>query len=63
VRPNFVVLLFEVVKGALLRREIRLGGAGGLGLERAMHALMPAILIRPSWLNPFWTDTQSDPPN
>jgi hypothetical protein len=45
--------LYEVIEGRLLLEEISRGRFGDFGLERALHPLVPAVLLRMAWLNPF----------
>lgn len=45
-RALLVVLAPEQVKGLLLEEEVRPGGHGGLQLQREMHSLVLAVLLR-----------------
>jgi hypothetical protein len=63
VRALGVVLAAEAVEHALLRPRVRRRGPGGLRLERAVHALVPPVLLRRAGLGQVWQDPQSQPPH
>ena len=63
VRALVVELSDEAVELALLRSEAVRWRPGGLVLERAVHALMTAILLRMARLNAFNADPQPEPPD
>jgi hypothetical protein len=39
------------------------GGPGGLLLQREVHALVAAVLLRPPGLDAFQTDAEPEPPD
>ena len=57
-----VELAFESIELALLRAAVGGRRLGGLVLERAVHALMLAILLRLSGLDELRKDAQTEPP-
>src|SRR5205823_821469 len=62
VRPLVVEFLAEDIEAPLLSGEAARRGACGLRLQRAMHALMPAVLRWPAGLDELRQDPQADPP-
>src|SRR6202163_400400 len=53
----------ELIEARLLLQEVPGGGLGGFLLERQMHALMPAVLLRMAGLDALDADTQAQPPD
>ena len=62
-RPLLVVLLDEVIEVRLLLQEVEGGGLGGFLLERQMHALMAAVLLRIARLDALEVDAEAQPPD
>src|SRR6516225_10198722 len=60
-RAVVVKVVAEAVKADLLLGRGGRRRARGLGLERGMHALVPAILLWRTRLNPLQTNAQLDP--
>ena len=52
-----IELLDEVIELGLLLEEVGAGGAGGLLLQRKMHALLTAVLLRMAGLDALDADT------
>jgi len=63
VRALLVVLPAPLVEAYLLRLPVRLRRTSRRRLEGAVHALVPPILVRPSWINAFVLNPQLDPPH
>jgi hypothetical protein len=63
VRALVVVLAAEVVERALLGAGVRLGRPARLGLERAVQALVPPVLLRRAGLREVGQDAQAHPPD
>lgn len=63
VRSVVVVLGLEGAEAALLRREAALRRPGRLGLQRAVHALMAAVLLGMGELDELGVAAQADPPD
>src|SRR2546425_3120568 len=61
--PLVVVLLAEALEGPLLRRERGAWGANGPALQRLVHALVGAILLRMGGQNPLVLNAQAQPPH
>src|SRR6266404_1850607 len=61
VRPVVVEVVAEAVEADLLLGQARRRRTRCLGLERAMHALMPAVLLRLARINPLQPDAELDP--
>ena len=61
--PLFVEDAPEGVGAPLLGAKVLGGRAGGFGLEGAMHAFVPPILMGAVGLNEFGTDSKLDPVN
>src|SRR6266436_1831344 len=61
-RALVVELLPKSIEAALLRRETAGRWARGLGLQGAVHAFMPAVLLRAAGLDELWQDAEADPP-
>jgi len=59
----FVVLELEAIERTLLSTEARARRLGGLGLQGAVHAFMPSVLIRPTRQDTLGSDPQPDPPD
>ena len=57
-----IVVLAESIKALLLAIEGRLGRTRGLGLERAMHALMCAVLLGMPRNDALHADAEPKPP-
>jgi hypothetical protein len=53
----------ELIEASLLLEEVLGGGLGGLLLERQMHALMAAVLLRVSGLDALDIDPEPQPPH
>src|SRR6266851_5952100 len=62
VRALVVELLPKSIEAALLRGEAARRRARGLGLQGAVHAFMPAVLLWAAGLDEFRQDAQADPP-
>ena len=62
-RPFVVELLDEGIELGLLLKQVGAGGPRGFFLERQMHALMPAVLLRMAGPNAFDADAQPQPPD
>jgi hypothetical protein len=62
-RSLFIVLVPEGGEGALLPREIRCRGPRGFGFQRAMHALVRAVLLRRGGPNALMLDAEPEPPH
>jgi hypothetical protein len=58
-----VELLDELIKRGLLLHAVHDWCSGGLSLQRQMHALATAILLRVSWLDAFDGDAEAQPPD
>ena len=58
-----MVDLAEAIEAALLCARIRCRGAGGLGFERSMPALVRSVLLRVTRLDPYRLDPELDPPD
>ena len=52
-----------LIKPGLLLQAVHAWWSGGLLLQRQMHALVPAILLRVSWLDAFDGDAEAQPPD
>src|SRR5258707_632006 len=61
VRPMVVEIIAETVEAGLLLGRRGGGRARGLRLERGMHALVTAILLRRAGLDALQTNAQLDP--
>jgi hypothetical protein len=61
--PFLVELGAEGVEAPLLGAAVRLRRARGFGLERLVHALVPAVLLRVPGLDELGPDAESDPPH
>jgi len=62
-RALVVELLQEGIELGLLLQQIGAGRARGFFLQRQVHALMPAVLLRMSGSDAFDGDTQAQPPD
>ena len=62
-RPLVIVFPAKAIEDALLSREIEPCGACRFGFERAVHSLVPPILLRMAGLDPFRDDAELDPPD
>src|SRR5450755_999 len=60
---DVVEVLAEVLEPGLLLGRARGGWAGGLGLERAVHALVTAVLLRLAQLDSLELNPELDPMN
>ena len=58
-----VVVSDERIEAGLLLEDVRRCGLGGFGLECAMHALVPAVLLRVAGGDPFDPDPETQPPH
>jgi hypothetical protein len=63
VRALFIVLTTEAVEACLLGTLVALRGPGRFGFQRAVHALVRAVLLRPPWRNSLMADAQLNPPH
>src|SRR5262245_35673778 len=63
VRPLLVVEEAEAIERPLLPGQVVLWRPGGRGLERAMHAIMGAVLLRMTRENPLVLNPQAHPPD
>src|SRR5213594_4751668 len=63
VRPLVVVLRAEALKAALLAAARAGGRPGRLGLQRAVHAFVGAVLFRMARLDALLGDPEADPPD
>src|SRR6266850_4680325 len=63
VRSLVVVNRTKLLEALLLRRQAVGGRRGGLLLERAMHPLVPPVLLRLAGNDPLGPDAQLDPPH
>jgi hypothetical protein len=63
VRTLGVELFEEFVEAGLLLQAVHAGQAGGLLLERQVHALVPAILLRVTGLDALDQDAETKPPD
>jgi hypothetical protein len=61
VRPLLVVLRDERVEPRLLLQHVRGGWLGGVFLQREVHALVAAVLLRVAGLDPLELDAQREP--
>jgi len=57
------LVLSEAIEGALLVGQRALRRVGGIFLERPMHALVAAVLLRRPGGDPFGADAELDPPD
>ena len=62
-RAVVVEVLDEVVELALLLQEVLGGRLGRFVLERQMHALVPAVLLRGAGLDALDPDPEAQPPD
>ena len=62
-RPLVVVAADEVVEAGLLLEDVLRGRSGGLDLQRPMHPLVPAVLLRMAGRDAFDLDPESQPPD
>ena len=58
-RPLLIEGADELIEARLLLQEVLGGRLGGLLLERQMHALMAAVLLRVSGLDTLKIDPES----
>jgi hypothetical protein len=63
VRPLAVVLLNECIELGLPLKEVGSGGECGFLLEREVHALVAAVLLRMTGANAFDANAQAQPPH
>jgi len=63
VRPLFVVLAPELVEADLLGVQVAARRPRGLGLQGAVHALVPTVLLGMRGLDELGTDPEADPPH
>src|SRR6266852_3584564 len=61
--PLVVVLVAKPVEGPLLRRQPTPRWANRLGLQRFVHALVRAILLRMRGQDPLVLNAESQPPH
>ena len=62
-RPFAIEFADKIVELCLLLQAVRAGRAGGLLLEREMHALMASILLRVSRLDALDLNAEPEPPD
>ena len=62
-RPLGIEAIAKPIKASLLGRQGPTRGTCGLGLERAMHALVPTILFRMRRLDELGLNAEPDPPD
>src|SRR5689334_25368564 len=58
-----VVALDKSVEARLLLQDVRGGRLGGFGLERQVHALMPAVLFRMAGADALDLNPEPQPPD
>ena len=58
-RPLAIELFDEVIELRLLLQQVVGGGFGGFFLQRQVHAFVPAVLLRMSWLDALDVDSQT----
>src|ERR1700730_8232728 len=63
VRPLVIVAIDEVVELGLLLQEVFPSRFSGLQLQRQMHALMAAVLLRAAWFDALDLDAEPEPPD
>src|SRR5260370_7325952 len=63
VRTLVVEDLHELVEPSLLLQKIGSRRLGGFSLQGQMHALMAAVLLRMTRLDPFNANTEPEPPD
>jgi len=63
VRPLLVVNADEVLEAFLLLQEVERSGLGSFVLQRQVHALMAAVLLRLAGLDALQADAQTQPPD
>ena len=62
-RPERVVFVAPAIEAALLLGPAALGRASALALEREVHALVAAVLVRGPGLGEIREDAEADPPD
>src|SRR5215471_9721277 len=62
VRTLLVVVLTEAIEATLLFGDRRCCGLRCFGFEGAVHALVPAIVLRARRRNVAWLDAEFEPP-
>ncbi len=62
-RPDLVEVGAELVEAPLLSGPVAGGWDGAVGLERLVHALVAAVLVRRSGLDELGQDAELDPPH
>ena len=62
-RPLLVIFVDKGVESGLLLEEVGACGPGRFLFEREVHALVTAILLRPTWLDALDIDTETQPPD
>src|ERR1043166_1345587 len=62
-RPLVVVVLDELIKASLLLQEVLARRLGGFLLQRQVHALVSAVLLRLPGLDTLERDPQAQPPH
>jgi hypothetical protein len=62
-RPVVVVLLDEAVESRLLLQDIRRCWFGRFPLQRPVHALVPAVLLRMAWGDALDPNPEAEPPH
>ena len=58
-----VELLHEGIELGLLLEAVDAWRAGGFFLEREMHSLMAAVLLRTAWLDALDVNAKPEPPD
>ena len=62
-RPFGVELGREGVEAGLLLQGVGAGRSSGFLLEREVHALVAAVLLRVAWLDALDRDAEPEPPD
>ena len=62
-RAQLVELAAPLVEAVLLSAPRRAGGPRAVGLERAVHAFMPAVLLGGGGLDQVGQDAEAHPPD
>ena len=63
VRPVMIIVVHEFVEGVLLRSQVMARWLAGVALQGAVHAFMPAVLLRLARLDTLAPDSQAHPPH
>ena len=60
-RPLVIEPRHKVIKPSLLLEHIGCRWFRGFFLQRQMHPLVPPVLLRVPWLNPFQLNAEAEP--